>query len=366
MDWLIEIGKGIGRFFINPLLYCFLIITFVASLARIKQERNTFGSKVFNVFVETKHTWGISLISGLALSIIIIGLGVVINYAFIFLLTLITIILTVSKKFTWLSASYTFGFTAIILFYISWIEYDFASAHWTVSWLENIKMIEIGSIAIIIENRGKWIGQHRMKKITVIPFFTLLPEGTIHPFADWWPVIVINESSFGLILLPVIIGFEHVIRGTIPKRGFRSLGQSLLILGLVIVGLAIAGLYVGILSIIAIIVALVGREWISYHHRAKDQQKQPYFTPDPTGLKVLGIIPGTPADRLGLLVGEKIIKVNGHPIGNEQEFYQALQTNSAFCKLDIRDERGELRFAQRALYQGEHHELGILFAKEQL
>ncbi len=41
-------------------------------------------------------------------------------------------------------------------------------------------------------------------------------------------------------------------------------------------------------------------------------------------------------------------------------FYKALQKNRAYCKLEVFDVNGEIRFVQGALFEGDHHELGIL------
>jgi hypothetical protein len=35
------------------------------------------------------------------------------------------------------------------------------------------------------------------------------------------------------------------------------------------------------------------------------------------------------------------------------------------CKLEVFDTNGEARFEQRALYEGEHYELGILFVQDE-
>lgn len=384
-DWLIELALGTGKLFLNPLFYWFFIIISLATISRIKKERRSFGTKVFDVFSETSFTWPIAIVSGLLLSVVAVGLGFIISYTAILLLSIFTILFTIGRKFSWLSSAYTFGFTYLALLLLpSLIDGQVSDF-----WLEDLKQVHVVSFTvllglfIVIEaaimlrmdrndtfpelvkgNRGKWIGQHRIKKMAMIPFFTLIPNGLIIPFADWWPVFQINGESYGLILLPVLIGFEHVVKGTMPIKSTRELGQSLLILGLLTVGISIAGYYLSVFTLISVAVAIIGRELISYRFRSKDQQKQPFFGPDTKGLLVLGVIPGSPADGLDLTVGERIMKVNGKPVSDEQEFYEALQLNSAYCKLDIRDERGEIRFAQRALYQGEHHELGMLFTKE--
>lgn len=80
---------------------------------------------------------------------------------------------------------------------------------------------------------------------------------------------------------------------------------------------------------------------------------------------VLGIIPNTPAADLGLKIGEIITKVNGIEVKNAADFYEALQKNRAFFKLEVVGLNNEIRFEQRASYEGEHHELGIIFVKEE-
>ena len=78
----------------------------------------------------------------------------------------------------------------------------------------------------------------------------------------------------------------------------------------------------------------------------------------------MGIIPYSPAEKMGLEVGEIITKVNGMGVNTEREFYEALQRNRAHCKLEVLDNQNQIRFVQRALFEGEHYELGILFAEE--
>ena len=58
------------------------------------------------------------------------------------------------------------------------------------------------------------------------------------------------------------------------------------------------------------------------------------------------------------------MKVNGEPVNTPSAVYDALQKNSAFCKLEVMDLQGELRFAQAAIYVGEHHQMGVLLVKE--
>nr|WP_279588086.1 PDZ domain-containing protein [Thalassobacillus devorans] len=97
-------------------------------------------------------------------------------------------------------------------------------------------------------------------------------------------------------------------------------------------------------------------------HRVRDK-KAPYFTANDQGLTVLGIIKNSPAAQMGIAVGDLIERVNGVKVTNEEEYYYALNVNRTLCKMQVSDQQGELRFTQRAMYQHDPHDLGLLFVK---
>lgn len=81
-------------------------------------------------------------------------------------------------------------------------------------------------------------------------------------------------------------------------------------------------------------------------------------------MKVLAVIPGSPAESLGIRPGESIVKINGISIRTKEQMHAALRKNPAFCKLEVRNLQGESKFLQRAIYAGEHHQLGAILAPD--
>lgn len=110
--------------------------------------------------------------------------------------------------------------------------------------------------------------------------------------------------------------------------------------------------------------AIVGRLWISYRHRVRENRNPYYYTAQNNGVMILDVIPGSPAYKMKLKTGEMIRSCNQIPVATKQELYSAILKNRAYCKLEIIDTNGELRFVQGALYEGDHHELGILFIEK--
>ncbi|MBP2078926.1 PDZ domain-containing protein [Oceanobacillus polygoni] len=381
--WLIELLKGIGRFFINPLVYWTILLLFITGYRRIKQERLDYGVKIFDVFSEWKNTLGTSLVFGFVISIITIGSGIVFSYEMILLLAIVTIVLSLTMRFSLLSPTYTIGITFLLLFILPLVlenqtiivDIDFFSTinFSAIALLLGI-MIIVESILILkikrnetfpsiaLSDRGAWVGQHHIKKLSLIPFFAILPNGLITPFAPWWPYFSIGEESYSMVLIPFLIGFDYLAKGHFPVHAVQKISKFNALLGIGILIIAAGSIFIPFLSIVAVILAIIGKEFLNYKYRVGDRLRRPFFGQLKDGLTIVGIIPATPAARLEIFIGETIVKVNGQRIATEDQFYKALQSTGAFFKLEVLDDQGENRFVQGAFYEGDHHELGLLFA----
>ncbi|WP_066192354.1 PDZ domain-containing protein [Gracilibacillus phocaeensis] len=380
-----EIGLTIGRAFIQPFIYLFFLLIWLSGYLRMKKDRKTTGARVSPFFYETRHTWSISLIAGLLLSILAILSGFIFTVPFALLVGAVMLLVGLAGRFSWLSAGYALTIASLLLIVIQMYGEPYLPA-FIMEYAQEIDVFFLPfliGLLLLIEAchlwrirsedsfpeyiksvRGKRIGQHRIKKITLIPILTLLPGGWIEPFADWWPLIPIGEQSYALILVPYLLGFEYVVKTSLPQTAGKWLGNRHLWLALVVLLLSAGSYYIDWVGYIALAVALFGKEVIYYFLRRQEKKQRMYFQPHEQHLLVLGILADTPAVDLGLVPGEQIIKVNDQNVSTEDEFYQVINQNRAYCKLSIKDLDGEIRFAQRALYDGDHYKLGILFVSQ--
>ncbi len=382
MDWLQELGSALVSIFIQPLVYWIFFLLLISSYFRIKSNRATLGVKIYPKFYEIFYTGSISVVAFLVLSLLSIGLGITFTYTFSLIIAFFTILFTFFGRFSLLSAAYTGSLTFLILFLLPYVELPFLSD----AVIEGLLSINLAAVVgligllLIVESiimfrmredetlpeqvkssRGKWVGQHRLKKLAFIPFIGLIPTGNIEPFASWWPVIDIQGESFGLMVFPFIIGFEHLVKSQLPIIAAKILARRVLLLGLLTIVLGVVGYFLPIVTLIAIIIVILGREFTSIQFKMQDKVHKPIFQPDQSGVRVLAVLRNSAGRDLGIIPGEKIIKVNGLQIQSGEEFYYAVQQNGAYCKLEILDLNGEIRFAQRALYEGENYKLGILW-----
>ncbi|WP_062050168.1 PDZ domain-containing protein [Bacillus sp. JCM 19034] len=326
-----------------------------------------------------------ALLMGLYISIITILLGITFSNNWFLLVSALYFLFVLTLRTRFVSPTYVLGLV-VLLYFIAPIlrEYEWFSLVDVVLQQMDIRAVSLLlALSLIVEGclirlngpvytsprlekskRGKWVGYHEANRLWILPVIAFVPAGIIPTF-EYWPVFSVNEISLQPVLFPLLIGFQLQVRGSHPTNAIRRYGQSILLVGLAAILLVIAIYYVPWLAIILAIGTVIAREVLTFMHKKRDEVQSPYFSSSPKGCVIVGVLPGSPAEKMKLTVGETIQKVNGMHVSNEHEFYERLQLNSAFCKLEVLDFDGEVRFAQTPLYDGQHHQIGILFVKEE-
>lgn len=383
-SWLLEAMRALGRMFLNPMLYLGFFVMFFSSYQRIRRERLDFGIRVNPPLMETKGVWAFSLLGGLVVSVVMLGTGFVFSYETILMLNLSVILLGIGTRYAPLSAGYTVVLAAFALYMISLYSGDAGFLHTSLSSVVNYSGLAVlaGLLLIyeaimvtrvkteetfpqlILSKRGKWIGSHQIKKLSFLPFFLLIPIGAIEHAAGFWPYISIGGKTFGLMIVPFIIGFDYKIAGCLPMEMKKQLANKLLLVGIIVLIAAGLSLYQMYFAVIAFALAFIGKEWIHFQYKKQEEISQPFFREEKEGLDVLGVLANSPAERSGMKVGERVYKVNGSKIASIGDLEQALVTSGSFCKLEIIGIDGEKRLEQTALYDTDHHRLGLILVGE--
>ncbi|WP_042398015.1 PDZ domain-containing protein [Geomicrobium sp. JCM 19037] len=209
--------------------------------------------------------------------------------------------------------------------------------------------------------RGKWIGGQMVERAWLIPIFIFIP-GSGFSDIGWWPVFSFgNEVS--LVLLPILIGHRarsqtELLYKQIQRTAIRTLWLAVLAsVGATIVYFDVFSSLVTVSVLFAFVV------FVHILRASREGRQIPYFTPRSDGVMILAVITDSPADKMGLKPGEIITKVHQEPVNSEWSFYQKLQINPAYGRVEVVDAQGEKRIEQAALYDNQHHELGIIFLK---
>ncbi|MFA9458591.1 PDZ domain-containing protein [Halalkalibacter sp. AB-rgal2] len=384
VDILQAIGIFIAYFFANPLLYIGIGMTLFLSYLRIKSERKSFHTRVYGKRADFLIPFLPAFVMGVYVSIVTILIGLTVSIQWLLLVSALYLILAFSLRTRFVTPTYVLGLLLLIYVFTPF----FQAFDWFRPIADAIQSTDITSVAILLavslmaegilirtnglthtsprlekSKRGKWIGYHDANRLWILPVIAFVPEGMI-PTLPFWPILSIGELSLQPIVFPLLIGFQLRVRGFYPPSAIRKYGQLVLLLGLGALVLSIGTYFFSWIALILAIGLIIAREVIIFLFKKRDEDQPPYFSSRPTGCIIVGILPGSPAEKMKLHVGETIRKVNGKLIHNEHDFYERLQVNSAFCKLEVVDLNGEIRFAQTALYDGEHHQIGVLFVNQ--
>ncbi|TFB24359.1 hypothetical protein E3U55_02335 [Filobacillus milosensis] len=383
LEWLKEFGLGLLWVFAQPLLYIAIAFTFWTGYYRVKNDRKMFGHRVFPIGAEWHGTMWLGIMFGVILSTSLILSGSLLNYQWLLLISTIVFVFALSNQIWLLSPIYTIGLALIGV----WLFGKFSAE--PNAWFSPLLEVDLVLISFLLTSlviaevilirltkrnktfpemkkgdRGKYIGGHHVKRLMMVPFFVPVPNGVLElSMFNWWPMFSISDT-FGLMLFPFIIGYSQRFGGSFSEIGAKRTSNALAILALVLVGGSVAVYFYPEWTIALGIIAIAGRALIHGVTHYLDLEKRSIFTPKQDGIIVVGIIPGSPADEMGIHIGEKIEKIHDIEVTNEHEFYEVMSDHRTFCKLAVRDFNGEIRFVQRALYEGEYHELGLIFVKE--
>ncbi|MFZ4450985.1 PDZ domain-containing protein [Salibacterium aidingense] len=380
-----ELLQGFGRFFVHPLTYVIPVAMFVLGILRVKKERASFHTRMFRAAFDVTAPLLPGLAAGALLSIIVAVTGMAVPLVFIGLVSLLVFLILLTGRIQWLSPAFTVSAAIILALFLpiwetgnqmvdSWFQVlEEMNYQPVLIWLaafivlEGLLVLRNGkqntSPVIVKSTRGKWVGAHRLRRIWLVPSVMFVPEGMIDP-VSWWPLLSAGEGGLALFILPLAVGADYSIFHTLPAPAVKRTGLRIIMLGLAAgVGAAVSFYYPEAVLYTAVIVFVL-REALIVWRDTEESSRPAFFRPRSHGLLILAVLPESPAAKMGLAPGETIMKVNGLPVHTEREFYKGLQKNSAYCKVEVLDINGELRHVQSAVYDNEHHEIGVLTVKE--
>lgn len=382
MDLLLDIGI----FFVNPVLYIALIAAILLGYFRVKRERKMFRTRIEWGGTEFAGLIKDGLLFALILSVGIAGIGLAVPLEWLIALSIISAAMVISGIYYlgsfiylalgavvlgWLASNSGWSFNLLIA------DYRGSFVEW--AWLVPVALI--AGVLVIAEgilirrhgatsasprlaksSRGLLAAIYMSKRLWLLPVLFVVPS-TVIDAVPYWPQLPIGESSFSLILFPVVFGFQALSRNTLPVYLYPAVGNAVWKVGAATLLLALASLFWAPLALAALVAGAAGRLAITIYYEMKQRQGNNAVAPQPLGVMIVDVLPDSPAHKMGLVRGEVIRKVNGLTVSNEMELYEAIQVNAAHCRLEVLDHSREVRLRQHVIFRHDHHRLGLIVVK---
>ncbi|GFZ97809.1 cell division topological determinant MinJ [Paenibacillus marchantiophytorum] len=388
-QFLDRLLQAVGQLFVNPFYYIGILFIVLHYRKQIQMERKLFHTRLHSLLNETWRTilWG--WIGGIGASIVMLFVGVSIEADVIILLWVLTAVLVLFRV-RFICLAYAVGILGIAQVLLSWLPSEAIQGAFPV--FEIVAGADIPSLLVIVAvlhllegflvgfqgarmasplflegKRGQIVGAQQLQGFWPVPLFLLVPlAGGNSAGLPWETLFGSNlASGWTLLAFPAMIGFTELTISKLPRRQARFSASMLYLYGLILFGAAMLAHYWSPIVLVAAVLSIGLHEGLIRYNQWLEAKQIPFYVHSQRGLMVLSVVPGSPAQELGIQVGEILHKVNGHKIKTKTDLHVAMGLNSAFCRLEVLNEQGEVRFLHRALYAGEHHQLGIILAPDQ-
>lgn len=381
-------------FFIQPTFLVGSVFAIWTSHRRIKHERSNHRVAVYNTLYEIKNYLILGLLFGVIGSILLTIVGIPVTMDWIIVYQIVTILsLVVGYRFV--HPIFTVSMSSLILLGLPLVldspDVSFIPNNWYQPLSQSefigppllmnsfiILILLLGASIVTIKRkadthlsarflktkRGKRIAKYPIKPFWVMPLLLVVPGEGFQALFSWWPVFSIGNELYSFFWLPILIGFQFTIQSQVPKAAVSKLVNDLVVITGVAVIIAIVSIWVPYAPIFGFVFMIIGGGIVLYRHRKREKNWSVLFGPAENGIKIIGIRPDTPAEKMNLVVGDTIVYCNNVPIETESDFYQALSKNSVYCHLKVKGVDGELRLTETAIYADSPHEIGVVILEK--
>ncbi|WP_442950497.1 PDZ domain-containing protein [Paenibacillus sp. FSL R5-0912] len=384
LELLASWGTAVIHLLIQPYYYIALIFIALYYRRQVALERKLIHVKLHSWGRETWRTVWTGGVAGLVVSLAAVALGVSLSYTAVACIWVVSLVLMLFRV-RYLCFAYSIGVLGIAQFVLSFFpdtlqsgaagtiagalrEMDIpallvlaALLHLAEALLARWQGARLATPLFLAGKRGKVVGGYQLQAFWPLPLFLLIPPGAGIGELPWHPLL---GGGLGMVSLPVIIGFSEMTQGMLPGRKAARTSGRLLVYSIVLLGLSLLADWWSPLTLVAALTAVLLHEGLSWYSALEERSISPVFVHPPAGRKVLAVLPGSPGQELGILPGEVLLKVNGVLLTGAAQLHEALRMNSAFCKLEVLNREGESKYLQRAIYDGDHHQLGIILVPE--
>ena len=392
MELLEMLGQAAVQLVAQPFYYIAVLFIILQYTRQIRMERQMFAVKLHNWPSLVLKALLAGLLIGLAVSVAGAFVGVTLTGESVIWLWAVAAVLML-VRIRYLCFAYSAGVIVLLQWLLGWTPLS-ERTDWIGSAAVSLAGIDAAGLLVLVAllhlaeavlvrwqgdrlatplflegKRGKLVGGYMLQGFWPVPLLMLVPaagSGASSSALPWTPLFGADWSQgWSFVALPMIIGFTEMTRSLLPREKAKHAAKGLLLYSICLAGAAILAWWQPMLLPLAAIASLLLHEAIIWRSRSVEAAQSPLYVHDSRGLRILGIVPGTPAAAMGLITGEVLHKVNGMHVRTKEDLYEALVHNSAFCKLEVLNLDGELKFVQRARFAGEHHQLGVILAPDE-
>lgn len=318
----------------------------------------------------------IGLAAGLGGSLVIIALGITIEAEAVkYIFLSICILALINLRYACIS--YSAGLVAIISLITGYPRLDVPSLLGMAAVMQIVESLLIfflgsrDSIPVFIKHKDELTGAFMIRKFWPVPiaFLTVFINKTVEtvPYITFnWRSLFTPENlktgaaALGLDCIVAILCYTDLAISTHPKKKTRRAGIHFFVYGVVLLLLSMASIDIVWLRYAAAVFCIGAHEGIILYGDYRERKGRPLFNPVRRGLKVLEVLPGSHAEKMGIQGGDTILGINGKDIQTIEGVQEALRQYPSYTWIDVAGWDGVSKTYEYKCYPDGYNSLGII------
>lgn len=229
-------------------------------------------------------------------------------------------------------------------------------------------------IPIISKKDNKIIMGHIIQKYWPIPIAILVmtnnvARGDVVQMPRWWPLLKevsnpLKPYFYGIMPIIGALGYGSLSFAEEPEKRTKNTAVLLFAYSILLIILSIImknNLYLKLIGIISM--AAIHEGIIIIEQYIEDKGK-PIYTIPSKGIRIMHIIEGGIAEKIGLKKGDVIKKINDIEVENINGYKQIINDKHTFMWIEIENIRGEVHTIEYKAYPQGINSLGIKLMPE--
>lgn len=224
---------------------------------------------------------------------------------------------------------------------------------------------------------GKVTGGFSLQKMWPIPLAVLVLSGFSSPAGDvistpnWWPILkppmdmsIINEAVFQLFPVTAVLGYGEFTSSCLPAEKAKDSSYKLALFSLILLLLSVLSSKIYVFKFIAALFSPLGHEFLIQYEKKAESSRESIFAPVDDGIKVMDVIPGGAAEKMGIEPGDTVLSINNRKVISMERLNSFFEQYINFIWVDVRGRNGKVRTLEYKNYDQGIDNLGILAVPE--
>ncbi|MDI3480581.1 MAG: hypothetical protein PWQ97_236 [Tepidanaerobacteraceae bacterium] len=375
--------QGLPQAILNPFFWMVIFLVWNQYRRAAEMEKKMFGAVKINPQEKVLYAIFYGCVGGLIGSLVVILLGISITEAgLIYVWPLALVLMLIHPHL--MCFSYAGGIVSICYLIFGYPKVDVAGLMGLVAVLHLVESTliyfagHINAVPIFMKSeRYGIIGGFSLQEFWPVPIMLLtvitaeIPAQALVQMPDWWPLIrpysdILKNPSAIFMMIPVVaaLGYGDIALAGTPKERCRSSAKNLLAFSLVLLFLSVMASRARFFAYAAALFAPTAHEFLIIYGKKTEKSRKPLYCRPQQGERVLDVVKGSPAERLGLGPGDIILSVNGRDILHQGDLNEVLSQYPTYIWIAVKKPDGSIKNAEMNAYPQGINSLGAILVPE--